>query len=225
MVKRFHLDLSGETLFLWSYIHICRALFQPKGEGVPHYLHKQLLALQSRNPQKITGRHLFLEALFDRAQLASDGKQLSQQAKVGPMAMHSSLFRSLPLPVQEQFHRDAAVKASRSASVLEGDRHNVEASLALHVARTRQEVEEQGYTNRTSQHWSNKQEFQALQRLLVDILDKLLRGHYRPIIPGPPSIPLQVAVDAFNNAEISRDDMPCKIDQKWLRPLLYNSVA
>ena len=108
--------------------------------------------------------------------MSSDGMKLSQKAKEGVMALHSGLFRSLPLSVQEQFHKDAAVKASRNASALQGDKQNVEASLALHFARTRQEVEEQGFTNRTAQHWFDKHDLQKLHGSLIEFSPMLRRG-------------------------------------------------
>ena len=163
------------------------------------HLRRELDKFDSKCPHHIGGRHVCLGFIMECARKAQD-VHLSFATKKRMLSVHASLFKSLPITVQEEFRWTAAGMISRKSQGYSDERERLQAALSLHKKRLLQEEQAIGCQNRIAQHWKSDKELGRPAEFLTN--SKLITGKYARMmleLPHPPSL---VAREFFHSMAV-----------------------
>lgn len=123
-----HARLGPEQLCARSFLHSLRTLLQPPPPGRDEQLQAQAESLKRKEPEKVSGRHMFFKEL--RAQAQSNlpqGEKLSLAVSQALLAQHGSVWNSLSPAAQSVYNRSAQRFAAEARQALVDEVSGLEA--------------------------------------------------------------------------------------------------
>ncbi len=165
-LHKHHKAYGHDMLMARSFLHMTKPLLASDDSlGVGgRAASAQLQALDKKQPNKVTGRHLFLKDLMQQAQQAlPPGRLLSQADKTNIMAQHGALWQQCSPSQQRGWEKQAEALVAQQAEKWQGERSRLQASLALQRKRLSEEALAQGSLCRLSASRLSPPELQALQ--------------------------------------------------------------
>ena len=146
-LRRFHRQYGAEMVAKRSMVHMMKPLFAASGVqeqwSTPR---KQANALVYKQPQRITGRHVFLAEAMEAASHKSPDGKIGHNASKEVMAKHGVHYKQLP----EDLRLDYEAKAVQKRLSQLRSQDEVFADLAPQVARQAAQVSEAAHDEGTS---------------------------------------------------------------------------
>eukprot|EP00971_Amphidinium_carterae_P033966 668676-Amphidinium_carterae.1 len=167
VIKKYHPDLSCDTLAARAYLHIARQLLPAESSESKERLQwaKQMERTQRRNPVHIGGRQMFFASLFKQRVHGVARSNESALWQRSMMQRHSELWNALSPLEKQKYNIQAEVQRSKRGREVQGDidallmqgellslRENSMASVSLpanHVSACAWSSEFLGVTNST----------------------------------------------------------------------------
>jgi hypothetical protein len=225
VMHRFHPEYSGPMLATRSTLHQCRALFQTDPEDSKEARRTaKLVALQSKNPFRVSGRHAFLGTLLRAArETLPSGAKIPQALKTEAVRQHGKMFKLLPPEEQDAYTQEALATAHTRDQVLKEDIKHFRDGVHLRKTRLGEELLTQGLLNRTSAVRFTAEDY----RCLVSIDQSLDRsaaaiGRLRSKAMSPPEAPPADAIADLRRCPIYAAPLPARRVPDWLRLFCHN---
>ncbi len=144
VLHRAHRQYGPAMLSARSLVHMMRPLFSDNlEESQLSMLHARLERLDSKNPDKIHGRHMFFKSLFAASSTSSDSP-MSQARKEALMVNHARLYDRLPRDAQLTYEDMALQRRHQNKRALADQRSHVLAQIEM----KRQRMEEDAASKR-----------------------------------------------------------------------------
>ena len=137
-IHKFHPQLGSKWLARRAFLHQCRCLFQTSAEERRlAQLQAKLNRLLKKQPQRITGRQVFLRDLFHQLQEVPGAPSGSGQAH-SLMRRHGPYYQALPDSAKLDYQRAATALRLEREALIQGEADTVRAQMQLLVRRTQE---------------------------------------------------------------------------------------
>ena len=136
-IKKLHPECTGGVLAARAALHQQRAMFNAS-EGAKQVakLEAQLQRQCRKQPEKITGRHVFLSDAFEALRSALPaGKSMTNAARIAVMQRHGAEYRSLPPQLRLKYDLKAQQMARDRRETVLGETCRLRAAADLAKAR------------------------------------------------------------------------------------------
>eukprot|EP00974_Lingulodinium_polyedra_P134167 11228301-Lingulodinium_polyedra.AAC.1 len=225
LLKKFHPELGKESLVLRSFFHSFRRLLPgpTEGEKVLAAAEAKVQKLLAKEPQKVTGRHMYFKALMSTAEAwrTSGKRKLPADVQRAVMQKHGSSWQALPKERKMQFAKEAAWHRSASEQALLEDIGRESQQLAIARGRLADEAASRPPLSLHSARLSLADLSQIGSTFSSGTFtDKMVaklrsRAEKAPAAPGPELVKQLEAIAIW-------EDKPTAARPEWLSPLCWN---
>ena len=218
IVRKYHPMYSMDMVAQRSFVHMSRALLQASADDSKEArFHKQLKTLSNKNPEKITGRHIFLADCMASA-TGTDPQAIQWRKAV--MQRHASVYQSLPLATRIEYEDRAKVKAAGSRHDLEGDIEMLQSRASLFRDRLSREHAETGAQFRVANCKFSEADVAGMWALWQspDFSSRVVQQRRRQALE-PPGPPTASALQELQGFEVSEDHLRDAPLPGWCVPI------
>ena len=200
-VLRSHKQMSQERLAMRSYAHSLRALFaKAPVDSIARSLAAKKEKMQKPQPQKVTGRHMFLSNVFVTLQ-EKLGRSLQAAEREHLFRTHSVRFSELAAEVRLRWERAADAQRDVALSQRADEQEALQQSLSLHKSRNlASDNEHVGLLLLSHVRWTDS-DFHILADR-VRMLASLAASRMQSALSAP-TVPSQAAVEHLNRAALA----------------------
>ena len=215
---------AAEMLCARSFLHQCRHLWHPAPKDKQlDRLRARVAKLAEQQPEKMSGRHMFLRSLMaDVKTRLAQGQKMSPHLRQTVMKEHSSLFRTLSPAEQASWQAESQQEISRKRKAQQDEIQHLADALQLARERAGLGVASSGHLTAeicarfTEQDWEAVLSLSKSPEFAHDVT--ALR---RAAMTAPAAPPLQVQ-EALASIPVTAAAEAEKSNPDWLAPLCRN---
>ena len=150
-LRRSHRHYGVEMMAQRSFVHMMRPLFAASvEEGHMSTPKKQANVLARRQPQKVTGRHIFMAEAMEAASFRSPDGKLSKSVSKDIMAKHGAHYKMLPQDLRSEFEAKAAQKRISDQTAIEQALAELGPQVAMQAAQITESTQNESNSARVA---------------------------------------------------------------------------